>query len=126
MVGGLQHRILPIGSGDSPATLQRLAPAGEDIVIAAIRHGIVIGDFLGGWDVAQRHERVGATDAAIGIAGMVDAVRGSRRVRDEKLVLANLRAIPVPRLTPIQIDFRCGRDESIPNGDDFTSPYLHG
>jgi hypothetical protein len=100
-----------------------MAPAIEDIVIAAIRHGIVIGDFFGGRDVAHRHERVGTTDAAIRIARMVDVVRSPRSVRDQELVFANLRAITIAGLRPIQIDLRRGRNESIPNSDNFTGSY---
>ena len=57
---------------------------------------------------------------------MVDVVRGPRRVRHQELVIADLRAIPVTRLGEIQIDFRRGRNESIPNGDDFTGADPHG
>jgi hypothetical protein len=66
-------------------------------------------------------KRVSATDAAVGIAGVVDVVRCSGRVRNEELVIANLGAIPVTHIITIPINFRCGHHESIPDGDDFTS-----
>ncbi len=109
----------PVRASDASAAVRLFAIAVELVVSGVVAHGVIEGDLLADFDIAHGDETGWSAQAGVGIATVIETVRG---VADERVVekefLFNLQN-SFGKIGDIGIELVYGNNLSAPKGEHF-------